>query len=281
LRKALARDDLFHVAVDLFHTDTTAYADIVLPAANFLECNDLVLSYFDLTLSAQVKAIDPPGDALSNHEIFRRLARAMRYNDPALFESEADLIDRLLAQTPYEGRFADLAEVGTTTLFAEPQLQFADLEFSTPSGKIELAGDGAVALGLPRAPTPHADAPSGPGMLRIISPASAWLMNSSYGNDFVIRKKLGRPTVLLHPDDVDAYGLSEGDLVLLTNEVGQLQLAVTVSEAAQPGVGIVYKGRWPSATAGGANVNALVPGRKSDLAENTTVHSTEVRLERA
>jgi anaerobic selenocysteine-containing dehydrogenase len=28
LRKALAREDLFHVAVDLFHTDTTAYADI-------------------------------------------------------------------------------------------------------------------------------------------------------------------------------------------------------------------------------------------------------------
>jgi hypothetical protein len=46
-------------------------------------------------------------------------------------------------------------------------------------------------------------------------------------------------------------------------------------------VGIVYKGRWPSASAGNANINALVSDRKSDLAESTTVHGTVVHLERA
>ena len=279
LRKALEREDLFHVAVDLFRTDTTAYADIVLPAASFLECNDLVLSYFDLTLSAQVKASDPPGEALSNHEIFRRLARAMGYNDPGLFESETEIIDRLLEQTPFEGSFADLAKLGTTTLFAEPRLQFGDLKFATPSGRIELASDRAVELGLPRVPVPHADKRPQPGLLRIISPASPWQMNSSYGNDPVIRRKLGPPAVTLHPDDAAAGGFREGDAVVLVNEVGRLPLAITISNAAQPGVGIVYKGRWPSASASGANVNALVLGRKSDLAESTTVHSTEVRLE--
>ena len=106
-------------------------------------------------------------------------------------------------------------------------------------------------------------------------------MNSSYGNDPVIRKRLGPPTVTLHPDDAVAGGFREGDTVILVNEVGRLPLAVTISNAAQPGVGIVYKGRWPSASAADANVNALVLGRKSDLAESTTVHSTEVRLEGA
>ena len=281
LRQALQREDLFHVAVDLFHTDTTAYADIVLPAASFLESNDLVLPYFDLTLSAQVRTCEPPGEALSNHEIFRRLARAMGYNDPGLFESETELIDRLLAQTPYEGSLADLAKVGTVTLFAEPKLQFADLKFATPSGRIELASDRAVELGLPRAPVPHADDRPGPGRLRIISPASEWQMNSSYGNDPVIRKRLGPPTVTLHPDDAAAGGLREGDVVALVNEGGRLPLAVTISTAAQPGVGIVYKGRWPSASVGNANVNVLVAGRKTDIGESTTVHSTEIRLERA
>jgi anaerobic selenocysteine-containing dehydrogenase len=281
LRKALEREDLFHVAVDLFHTDTTAYADIVLPAASFLEFNDLVLPYFDLTLSAQVKTCEPPGDALPNQKIFRRLARAMGYDDPGLFENEVDLIDRLLKQTPYEGSFADLAKVGTTTLFAEPQLQFADLKFATPSGQIELASDRAVELGLPRAPTPHADERTKPGQLRIISPASPWQMNSSYGNDQVIQRRLGPASVTLHPDDAAAQGFAEGDSVVLVNEAGSLKLAVTISEAAQPGVGIIYKGRWPSASASDANVNVLVAGRKSDMAESTTVHSTVVRLERA
>ena len=281
LRKALEREDLFHVAVDLFHTDTTAYADIVLPAASFLEFNDLVLPYFDLTLSAQVKTCEPPGQALPNQEIFRRLARAMGYNDPGLFESEAELIDRLLKQTTYEGSFADLAKVGTTTLFAEPQLQFADLKFATPSGRIELASDRAVELGLPRVPTAHADERTEPGQLRIISPASPWQMNSSYGNDQVIQRRLGPATVTLHPEDAAAQGFAEGDSVVLVNEAGRLKLAVTISKAAQPGVGIIYKGRWPSASPSDANVNVLVAGRKSDMAESTTVHSTVVRLERA
>jgi anaerobic selenocysteine-containing dehydrogenase len=166
-------------------------------------------------------------------------------------------------------------------LFAEPKLQFADLKFATPSGRIELASDRAVELGLPRAPTPHADQRPGPGCLRIISPASEWQMNSSYGNDPVIRKRLGPPTVTLHPDDAAAGGFREGDVVALVNQGGRLPLAVTISQAAQPGVAIVYKGRWPSASASNANVNVLVAGRKTDIGESTTVHSTEIRLERA
>jgi len=278
LRRALERDDLFHLAIDLFHTDTTAYADIVLPAASFLEFDDLVLPYFDLTLSAQVKAIDPPGEALPNSEIFRRLAAAMGFNEPELFESDDALIERLIAQTPYPGSFADLARAGTVSLFPEPRVQFADFTFATPSGKIELASARAVELGLPRTPLPGADPPPAQGSIRILSPASLWLMNSSYGNDKVIRRRLGPPTIMLHPDDAAANGFADGDPILLVNENGQLALTVALSDAAQPGMGIVHKGRWPGASAGDANVNVLVSAAKSDMAESTAVHGTEVRL---
>ena len=278
LRQALQRNDLFHVAVDLFHTDTTAYADIVLPAASFLEFDDLVLSYFDLTLSAQVKAGEPPGEALPNQEIFRRLAAAMGYDEPALFEPDRELIARLLAQTPYTGSFEDLSRVGTVTVFPEPRVQFADFSFATPSGRIEIASARAQEQGLPRLPEPRADERPPQGRLRILSPASPWLMNSSYGNDVTLRRRLGPPTVTMHPDDAVRAGLSEGDAVVLANEVGRLPVAVTISEAAQPGMGIVHKGRWPGASAGGANVNVLVSGLKSDIAQSTTVHGTEVEL---
>jgi anaerobic selenocysteine-containing dehydrogenase len=116
------------------------------------------------------------------------------------------------------------------------------------------------------------------GRLRILSPAGEWLMNSSYGNDKVIRRRLGPATITLHPDDAADAGFALGDAVLLVNEVGRLPLSVTLSEATQRGVGIVYKGRWPGTAPGGANVNALVAGRKSDMAESTTVHGTEVQL---
>ena len=46
LRKALKREDLLTVVLDLFPTDTADFADYVLPAASFLEFDDIVASYF-------------------------------------------------------------------------------------------------------------------------------------------------------------------------------------------------------------------------------------------
>ena len=78
LRRALQREDLFTVVADVFATDTVDLADVVLPAASWLECDDVVVPYFHRALSAQVKAAEPPGEALPNSEIFRRLAAAAR-----------------------------------------------------------------------------------------------------------------------------------------------------------------------------------------------------------
>jgi anaerobic selenocysteine-containing dehydrogenase len=81
LNAALCREDLMTVVSDLFETDTVRYADIVLPAASSLEFGELIYPYFEQRISAQVRAMDPPGQALPNAEIFRRLAQAMGYAD--------------------------------------------------------------------------------------------------------------------------------------------------------------------------------------------------------
>ena len=160
LHEALAREDLFTVAVDLFPTDTTDYADVVLPAASFLEFDDLVASYFQLTLSAQVKVAEPLGEALPNMEIFRRLARAMGYEEPELYESDAELIATLLERSGIGEDFASLAAKGTVPISDEPVIQFADLRFPTPSGRVELASARAEADGFPRVPLPLGGPPA-------------------------------------------------------------------------------------------------------------------------
>lgn len=278
LRKALARDDLLHVVVELFPTDTADYADYVLPAASFLEFDDVLAPYFHNKLSAVARIMPPVGEALPNQEIFRRLAAAMGYTEPALFETDADIIAGVLAEAGYAGDFASLKEVGTVDAFPEPAAQFEGLVFPTPSGRIEIASASAEAAGHPRVPTPHADAPTPAGRLRVLSPASDWQLNSSYGNDAKIRGKLGPAEVLLHPDEAAAWGIEDGRDVALVNDTGRLVLKARLSDDVPRRVALVYKGRWPRFEGGHANVNVLNPGAKTDMGESSCVHAVEAAL---
>ena len=276
LRRALERDDLFTVVVDLFQTDTADLADIVLPAASFLESDDLVTSYFHHTLSAQVTATEPPGEALRNSEIFRRLAVACGFAEPELVESDHSVIEELLERTGFGVTWETLSREGTVRLYETPRRQFAALEFATPSGRIEFASDTAVAAGQPRLPQPWHDERPTENRLRLLSPASPWAMNSSFANDPKIARRLGPPTVTLHPSDAASRGLVEGDTAQLSTPTGRLQARVALDPAALPGVAYCPKGHWPKQTADGANVNTLNPGTPADMARSTAVHGVEV-----
>jgi anaerobic selenocysteine-containing dehydrogenase len=278
LRQALGREDLLHVVVDLFQTDTADYADYVLPAASFLEFDDLVLPYFHNAVSAQVKAVEPLGEALPNQEIFRRLARQMGFAEPELTESDASIMATLLRQSGCGLDFAGLAGRGTV-LTGRPVTAFADLVFPTPSGKIEIASERAVADGHPRLPFPHADQPTLQGRLRILSPASEWTMNSSYANDRKIKRRLSHPPAYIHPHEAARRSLDDGESAVLVNETGRLPVLIRLSEHVPEGVALVHKGRWPKSDPSGANVNVLNPGAKTDIGESSCVHAVEAELQ--
>jgi len=278
LKKALCRDDLFTVVADVFTTDTTDYADIILPAASFLESNDLFASYFNHSLSAQVKITEPIGNSLPNSEIFRRLSKAMGFEENLLYESDEEVIAKVLAATGTGETFASLAAKGTISIGNKPNIQFADLTFPTDDGTIHLASAQALSDGLPLVPEPHAvDRPAN-GYLRLLSPASPWLLNDSFGNDHKIEQQLGEANVLLNPQDAEARGLSDGQAVVLENQTGRLQLKLKLDAGVPKGVALSHKGRWPKRQATSANINVLNPGEKSDMGDSTCVHSVEVKI---
>ena len=276
LKKALLREDLFIVALDLFATDTTDYADFILPAASFLEFDDLVAGYFHLTLSAQVKITEPIGQALPNQEIFRRLARAMGYLEPELYETDDEILDKLMTKADLGETFSSLAVKGTIPVPKEPRIQFEDLKFSTPSGKIELASSAAETDGHPRVPMPEAGLKPKEGYLRLLSPASSWSLNSSFSNVSKIQGHAANATILMHPEDATERSLVAGDNVLVSNATGQLQLTVKTGNTIPRSVVVVTKGRWPKHELNSANVNFLNSGNKSDMGDSSAVHGIEV-----
>jgi anaerobic selenocysteine-containing dehydrogenase len=276
LRRALSREDLFTVVLDLFPTDTTDFADFVLPAASFLEFDDLIAGYFQLALSAQVKAMEPLGEALPNQEIFRRLARAMGYSEPELYEADASIISTLLQNSRLGLDFPALAARGTVPVTSEPLITFADLTFPTPSGRVEIASARAEADGHPRVPLPLAEPRPTNSRLRLLSPASSWRCNSSFGNVSKMNTREPSATVVLHPADAADRWLCDGDYAVLANETGRLTMRVRVSDTVPRGVALTHKGRWPKQEQDQVNVNWLNPGHKADMGESTCVHGVEV-----
>ncbi len=251
----------------------------MLPAASFLEFDDLVTPYFNLSVSAQVKAVDPPGEALPNQEIFRRLAEAMGYTEPELFEPDAVLLDEIVRQAGVADSFDRLAAARSIPLSPEPIVQFADRRFPTPSGRVEIASAAAEADGHPRVPLPWADDRPGPGRLRLLSPASAWPLNDTFANDRKVAHAMGQAAVALHPADAARLGVADGDLVTAANGHGTLTgLVVRVSDVVPRGVALSPKGRWPRREPSRANVNVLNPGSKADMGESTAVHGVEVEI---
>jgi anaerobic selenocysteine-containing dehydrogenase len=94
--RGLMRPDLFTVVHEQFFTDTTDYADILLPATTFFEHKDLQKAYGHYYLQVSNQAIAPLGECRSNLELFRALAESMGFREDCFQESVDEMIDLAL-----------------------------------------------------------------------------------------------------------------------------------------------------------------------------------------
>ncbi|MFL6204958.1 MAG: molybdopterin oxidoreductase family protein [Acidimicrobiales bacterium] len=78
IRSILSQERLFVVASDAFANETTALADVVLPAALWGEKTG-TFTNADRTVHLSDQAVAPPGDARSDHDVFVDYARRMGF----------------------------------------------------------------------------------------------------------------------------------------------------------------------------------------------------------
>jgi ferredoxin-nitrate reductase len=80
VRKILEKKDLFVVVQDAFLTETAKYADVVLPAAMWGEKTGAYTNV-DRTVHISHKAVEPPGEARADLDIFLDYANRMEFKD--------------------------------------------------------------------------------------------------------------------------------------------------------------------------------------------------------
>ncbi len=279
VRRGLAREDLFTVVLEHFPTDTTDYADIVLPATMQTEHLDVLAGYGHLYLVWNEPAVAAPGECLSTSETFRRLARHMGMTEPCLYDSDEDLVRQLLDSpdpTLKGVTLERLREEGFVRLnVGNPFLPFAD-GFPTSSGRLEFVSERATRAGHDPLPTFTPPADTGDGLV-LISAASHHFLNTTFGNNPELRRRAGGPVIVLHPDDAASRGIADKDPVRIHNARGAYEAVAEVSDRVRPGVAATTKGYWAKFT-GGATVNATVDERDSDMDRGAVFHDNRVEV---
>src|SRR5262249_38068015 len=137
--------------VEHFLTDTARYADIVLPATMQIEHGDLLIAYGHMYLAWNEPAVAPPGECLPASELYRRLARKLELDHPALYESDETIARQVLdsGHSSVSGITIDaLKRAGSIRLnYPDPFVPFAT-RFPTPSGRLEFVSDRMAQDGL-------------------------------------------------------------------------------------------------------------------------------------
>ncbi len=256
----MARDDLFVAVHELFMSDTAQRANLVLPACTQAEQWDVHRSYWHDYAQINRPAIAPVGEARSNHWVFGRIARTMGFDEPCFSEGEEDTLRGLLAGT---GLDFDALAAGPVPCRPLETTSFAERNFPTPSGKLELI-----------TPSYTPAIPEGEHRYRLITPKSRHLQSSQMFN--VARKQAGlrEATLYLHPEDGAREGIGDGANVRVWNGRGEVDLVARLSEDVQPGLVASYMVRW------GLNANATTPDAAADMGGNSTFHTNFVSLAR-
>jgi anaerobic selenocysteine-containing dehydrogenase len=283
VRRGFAREDLFTIVHDPFLSDTARYADIVLPAATYLESEDVVRSYGSYYIQMVRQVVPPQGEAWSNGRLAQELAQRLGLKDP-IFSMDTDGLLREL----FRGAASPAAEVDLKDLRAGMPIKAAPKpgrqRFTTPSGKLEFYSAGLAALGLPAMPDWVAD-PLEPEArkrfpLQLLTAPGYFQAHTAYAGVAALRKRAGAPECVLHPEDAAARGLENGQVVELHNDQGTVRLRLRVSDETARGVAFV-PGQRPAGEAGGGTINMLCGDRYSDMGEGATYQSTRLDVRAA
>ena len=288
IRQGLEREDLFTVVSEQFMTDTARYADVIFPACTQIEQVDVVPAWGHLYLGWNEKAIEPLGESVPNTELWRRLALAMGFSEPELFEDDESLIASALHDV-------DLDQLRTTGFvrlsLPEDLLPYAQGGFATASGKAALINHSLPAVGMPALPTYEVGDEMQGGInsqdmypLSLMSPKThVRFLNSSYSHLAHHCDAEGEMYCELDLSDAASRGIQDGDQVRVFNERGSLDVVAQVKSSGgrvRSGLVLVPFGWVGARTKDMKTVNALTNDQAADFGGGVAFYDTMVQVEK-
>jgi formate dehydrogenase len=291
---ALAGLDLM-VAVDLVQRESHRHAHWLLPAAHYLEREDLLSVYSSFEDQPFVQfaqaALEPPSGVRQEWTFWRDLALAL--DIPIFGPQTASMTPRHLWESIVDGggrlSWGELMAAPHGVIYGAKAYGQLESAIATPDEAVHLAPEAFVARLRQLLAVPAADVCSEwPLLLSNQRRKSA--MNSWLNDTPTALRRNPTNTLLLHPDDAAPLGIQTGDAVRVSSPVHALECTAEVSETPQAGVAVLDHG-WGSRSFDppngepletlGSNRNALVSDQEVDVLSGTPSFGiARVRVER-
>jgi anaerobic selenocysteine-containing dehydrogenase len=246
--KALKNLD-FLVHADQFMGPMAEHADILLPAAHWLEIDDIYDMHPRFMIEAHNKVVDPPGEAWQDSRIFNELGR--RLAPQWWFESIEKMLDHQLRKGNLTWQeFSQkvfLARTGKDQKYYKYKSDYwrKGGGFPTPTGKMELYSTVLEDLGydpLPYFQEPGESPYSTPELFKeyplVLSTGyrQPFYFLSQYRNIPWLRSFQKDPVMQIHPETANKYGIEDGDWAWIESPRGRIKQKVRLFPGIQPGV---------------------------------------------
>ena len=268
LRRALARVDTI-VVHDPYWTAMAKHADIVVPSTTAYEREDFSGSRNDPLLVAMRALAEPYEQSRDDYTTYAALAERLGFGEQFTEGRTArqwlvHLYEKWAAGLDFEvPGFDEFWAAGQLRLPTEPGLTlFGDFRadpqthrLGTPSGRIEIFSEDIDSFGYDDcAGHPRWYEPSEwlrgeraefyPLHLLANQPASRLHSQLDGGALSQASKVQGREPIRMHPDDADARGLADGDVVRVFNDRGACLAGVVIDDRLRPDVVQLSTGAW-------------------------------------
>jgi assimilatory nitrate reductase catalytic subunit len=237
VRAALEKCPFVVVSDVIANTDTTAYADVRLPAAAWGE-KDGTVTNSERTISRQRPFMDLPGEAKPDWWIVKEVGRRMGWGSTFAYDTPADIWREHARLTAYQNdgarvlNLAAHAAIGNLAYDAMEPFRwggtpFADGRFPTPSGRARMVKVGQMELQAPLADWPLT---LNTGRYR-----DQWHTMTRTGLAPKLARHREEPLVEVHPADALALDLKDGDLARVSTPQGNSTFRVQLSDGQRPG----------------------------------------------
>ncbi len=248
----------FLVTLEQFMTPTARYADIILPTTTFLERDDIVQGTGMAFYGFQRKIIEPLGECKPQRVIAKELAAKMGIADYDEKTDEEHL--REYARKSGIPDYEAFKEKGVYWLeLAEPYVAFkSQIEdpqnnpFPTPSGKIEIYSQQIADMGNPLLPPIPKYTETWEGLndplaneypIQLLTNHAKGRANSKMDNIPWLRELISQE-IIISPTTASTRGISNGDMVRVFNDRGEVRVPAKVTQRIMPGVAILPAGAW-------------------------------------